>query len=97
MGAAAQLMLQYAHRIDPHRATEDVDFAVMVRDWSAYDALRTALIEGGEFCARPGSATHRLRHTSGLPLDIVPFGGVERLDRTFAWPPGYRRCSTASE
>lgn len=59
----------------------------MVRDWQAYDALRSALIESGEFSARPGPATHRLRHGSGLPLDIVPFGGVERPDRTFAWPP----------
>ena len=88
MGAAARdLILRHAHGIEAPRATEDVDFAVMVRDWQAYDALRTALIASGEFSARPGPATHRLRHTSGLPLDIVPFGGVERADRTIAWPP----------
>jgi predicted nucleotidyltransferase len=88
IGAAARdLILRYAHGIEVPRATEDVDFAVMVRDWQAYDALRTALIASGAFSARPGSATHRLRHTSGLPLDIVPFGGVEQADRTFAWPP----------
>ena len=88
MGAAARdLILRHAHGIEPTRATEDVDFAMMVRDWQAYDALRTALIASGEFSARPGPATHRLRHTSGLPLDIVPFGGIERADRTFAWPP----------
>lgn len=88
MGAAARdLILRYAHGIEASRATEDVDFAVMVRDWQAYDALRTALIASGEFSARPGPATHRLRHTSGLPLDIVPFGGVEQADRTFGWPP----------
>jgi predicted nucleotidyltransferase len=88
MGAAARdLLLQHAYGIAMRRATEDVDFAVMVRDWNAYDALRTALIGGGEFSARPGPATHRLRHASGLPLDIVPFGGIERPDRTFAWPP----------
>jgi len=90
MGAAARdLMLQYAHGIETQRATEDVDFAVMVQDWNAYDALRTALIGSGEFSARSGPATHRLRHMSGLPLDIVPFGGVERPDRTFAWPPDH--------
>jgi predicted nucleotidyltransferase len=88
MGAAARdLILRHAHGIEPTRATEDVDFATMVRDWQAYDALRTALIASGEFSARPGPATHRLRHTNGLPLDIVPFGGIERADRTFAWPP----------
>lgn len=88
MGAAARdLILRHAHGIEAPRATEDVDFAVMVRDWQAYGALRTALIASGEFSARQGPATHRLRHGSGLPLDIVPFGGVERPDRTFAWPP----------
>jgi predicted nucleotidyltransferase len=67
MGAAARdLILRYAHGIEAPRATEDVDFAVMVRDWQAYDTLRTM---------------------SGLPLDIVPFGGIEQADRTFAWPP----------
>ncbi len=90
MGAAARdLMLQYAHGIETQRATKDVDFAVMVRDWNAYDALRTALIGSGEFSERPGPATHRFRHMLGLPLDIVPFGGVERPDRTFAWPPDH--------
>lgn len=90
MGAAARdLVLQHAYGIQMRRATEDVDFAVMVRDWNAYDALRTALIRGGEFSARPGPATHRLRYASGLPLDIVPFGGIERQDRTFAWPPDH--------
>jgi len=88
MGAAARdLILRHAHGIEAPRATEDVDFTMMVRDWQAYEALRTALIAGGEFSARPGPTTHRLRHTSGLPLDIVPFGGIERADRTFAWPP----------
>lgn len=87
MGAAARdLMLWHAHGIETGRMTEDADFAVMVRDWRSFDELRKALIAGGEFTARPGPALHRLRHRSGLPLDIVPFGGVERQDRTLAWP-----------
>jgi len=88
MGAAARdLMLTHAHEIPAARLTEDADFAVMVRDWSAFEDLRAALISSGEFIARPGPATHRLRHRGGAPLDIVPFGGVERQDRTLAWPP----------
>lgn len=88
MGAAARdLMLRYAHGISAARLTEDADFAVMVRDWSAYEDLRAGLIAGGEFIARPGPVTHRLRHREGSALDIVPFGGVERQDRKLAWPP----------
>ncbi len=88
MGAAARdVMLRHGHNIEPGRQTQDVDFAVMVPDWASFAALRTALIEGGDFSERAGAATHRLRHQSGLPLDIMPFGGIERADRTIAWPP----------
>lgn len=91
MGATARdLMLQHAHNIEAKRLTVDVDVAVMVRDWDAFEALRTALISGGDFVPRPGPATHRFRFKGGLPLDIVPFGGIERSDRTIAWPPDHQ-------
>lgn len=87
MGAAARdLMLKFAHNIQSLRATEDADFALMVPSWKEFEALRASLIAGGRFRPRPGPATHRLRHSDGLPLDIVPFGGVERSNRTIAWP-----------
>ena len=89
MGAAARdIMLAHAHGIDVRRRTEDVDFAVMVKDWPQFESLRTNLILGGEFSTRPDAAAHKLCHRkSGLPLDLVPFGGIERNDRTIAWPP----------
>ncbi len=88
MGAAARdLHLLWAHGIDTRRETRDADFGVMVPDWDTFEALRTELIATGEFDARPGPAAHKLHHRSGSPLDIVPFGGVERPDRTLAWPP----------
>ena len=89
MGAAARdVMLLHVYGIDTMRKTDDIDFGVMVRDWGSFKALRQALIDGGEFEAVSNDATHKLRHTtSKYPLDIVPFGGVERADRTLAWPP----------
>jgi predicted nucleotidyltransferase len=88
MGAAARdLMLRHAHNIAPTRLTEDVDFAVMVPDWESFNVLRQGLIDSGEFAERAESAAHKLRHRQGRPLDIVPFGGIERADRTIAWPP----------
>lgn len=88
MGAAARdVMLLHAYGIDTKRKTEDMDFGVMVADWPRFDALRHALIAGGEFEAVSNDATHKLWHRSGRPLDIVPFGEVERADRTLAWPP----------
>jgi predicted nucleotidyltransferase len=89
MGAAARdIMLAHAHKIEVQRKTEDVDFAVMVNDWPQFESLRADLIKSGDFSPRPGVATHKLRHLkSDLPLDIVPFGGIERSNRTIAWPP----------
>jgi predicted nucleotidyltransferase len=91
IGAAARdITLHYAHNIDVPRKTEDVDFSVMVRDWDAFTDLRAALIGSGAFSARGGVAIHRLRHVgTQLPIDVVPFGGIERPDRTIAWPPEY--------
>jgi len=88
MGAAARdVMLLHVYGVDTKRLTEDVDFGVMVEGWPAFEVLRAALLASGVFEARHKDATHKLWHRSGLPLDIVPFGGVERADRTLAWPP----------
>ena len=60
----------------------------MVETWDAFTNLRRGLIAGGTFSAPRGPALHKLRHVpTNLPLDIVPFGGIERADRTIAWPP----------
>ena len=88
MGAAARdVMLLHVYGIQTLRLTEDMDFGVMVRDWATFEALRKALLASGAFEARSKDATHKLWHHSGRPLDIVPFGAVERPDRTLAWPP----------
>lgn len=89
MGAAARdLMLRHTYGIKTKRETKDVDLAVMVETWDDFANLRQALTVSGEFFAPSGPALHKLRHASTkLPLDIVPFGGIERADRTIAWPP----------
>jgi predicted nucleotidyltransferase len=89
VGATARdLLLLYGYGIGG-RATQDVDFCVAVDNWNAFNALRTALLASGQFTAPPGTPVHRLYHRDSRPLDIVPFGGVERADRKIAWPPDY--------
>lgn len=63
------------------RATNDVDIAVAVADAAAYERLTADLSP-----ARAGSAHKFL--VSGITVDIVPFGGIEREDRTVTWPDG---------
>jgi predicted nucleotidyltransferase len=84
VGAAARdLLLSHAHGIELQRATEDTDLALAVPDWDHFLRVRTALIATGEF--RPEGPAHRLWWRDQR-LDFVPFGGIERQDRSIAWP-----------
>jgi predicted nucleotidyltransferase len=84
VGALARdLLLMHAHGVDTGRATRDVDIAVMVSDWAAFESIRSRLVESGTFVTTP--SPHRLRY-GGLAVDIVPFGGVEDVDGTITWP-----------
>ena len=83
---ARDLHFLYAHGIDMQRKTEDIDFALAVPDWAAFAVLHERLISSGAF-AGSTTAAHRLRHHSGWPVDLVPFGGVESPERKIAWPP----------
>lgn len=83
---ARDLHLLYGHGIETLRQTEDIDFALAVPDWGAFDELQERLIKTGRF-SRSSAAAHRLRHRSNLPIDLVPFGHVETRERKIAWPP----------
>lgn len=82
---ARDVLLLYAHGIDTGRQTADVDLAIAVESWQRYDALRAALIARGFSPIPP--ALHKLQFQRSVEVDFVPFGGVERPDRTIAWPP----------
>ena len=84
VGAAARdVLLVHFHGIPLLRATEDTDVAVAVRDWDTFLALRQRLIDSRLF--RPEGPPHRF-YFGDHRLDIVPFGGVERGDRSIEWP-----------
>jgi predicted nucleotidyltransferase len=84
IGAAARdLLLVHAHGIHAARATEDTDVALAVGSWSDFQRLREALLRSGEFTA--DGPPHRLWR-GDQRLDVVPFGGVERSDRSIEWP-----------
>ncbi|WP_426594908.1 nucleotidyl transferase AbiEii/AbiGii toxin family protein [Cellulomonas sp. McL0617] len=66
----------------PNRATADVDVAVAVPSWQAFDQL-TAELE------RVGRRRHRFL-VSGVPVDVVPFGDLETSGRVVDWGDGSR-------
>lgn len=86
IGALARdLHLAYGHGIATGRATEDVDLALAISDWTAFGNIKDDLIRTGSFTT--SGVAHRLRHRSGSPVDLVPFGTLERGDRQIVWPP----------
>lgn len=85
VGATARdLVLHYAHGARIQRATQDVDFAIELADWAAFETLKGRLCDQG-FSAT--SAPHRLLGPDNTIVDIVPFGEIEDAPATLAWPP----------
>jgi predicted nucleotidyltransferase len=83
---ARDLHLHYAWGVPVQRQTGDVDFALAVPDWAAFELLRGQLVNTGRFAEVRG-LPHRLRHCDGMPVDLVPFGAIETEQRQIAWPP----------
>lgn len=88
---AREILLVHVHGLPPGRATLDVDFGVLVQTWEAFEALKMSLINAGDFVA-DRSVSHRLYAVPeivgvAMPVDLVPFGGVEAPRGSVAWPP----------
>ncbi|HUW54189.1 MAG TPA: nucleotidyl transferase AbiEii/AbiGii toxin family protein [Rhodanobacter sp.] len=106
VGATARdILLTYAHGIAIARGTADIDFALATQNWRAFESVRTSLIETGAFTAARGTK-HRLLYKNGMPVDIIPFDGVEGTNRHIEWPPehdvamnvlGYREALHCAE
>lgn len=91
-GAAARdLMLVHVHGFDVPRPTRDVDIGIAVASWDEFDRVKAHLLDTGAFFPVAGMA-HRLSFrpsadSRGVPLDILPFAGVQEPDGTLRWPP----------
>jgi predicted nucleotidyltransferase len=92
VGATARdILLTHVFGLATRRATYDVDFAVAVKDWQQFDALRTRLIARGTFTPA-NKAQQRLYYQEGgndprYPLDLVPFGPISEGTNQIACPP----------
>ncbi len=85
VGASARdLVLHHAHGAQVIRATGDIDIAVQVRAWEDFTALKSALLEKG---FTESDQKQRLISSIGLPVDIVPFGGIEDGKSRIHWMP----------
>lgn len=92
VGATARdILLTHVFGLSARRATYDVDFAIAVKDWAQFDALRARLIARGTFDSG-GQAQQRLYYKGArgdlhYHLDLVPFGRISQGTDELAWPP----------
>ena len=85
VGAAARdTILYYGYGIEMHRATEDVDLAVMVEDWDKFAQLKEEIIGTGIF--NQEREPQRFFYKGNFPVDIVPFGQISKPKDTIEWP-----------
>jgi predicted nucleotidyltransferase len=88
---ARDLILVHVHGFDVPRPTRDVDIGIAVRNWDDFEQVNERLTRGGEFSPVHG-VVHRLmfrasQNVAGIPLDILPFSGVEEPGSVLRWPP----------
>ena len=85
VGATARdLVLHLGHGAKLRSITKDVDFAIEVPSWSAFNSVKDRLCEEGFSTTK---IQHRLLSPEKMEVDIVPFGQVEDGATSIAWPP----------
>jgi predicted nucleotidyltransferase len=89
IGAGARLLLlDWKHRLPLRRTTKDWDFGVRMKNWPQYEHLHHELTRS-DAPFRGTAAEHRLQHTSGTLVDLVPFGEIEAPEGTIQWPQSH--------
>lgn len=87
VGATARdIILEHEHNIKPKRSTTDIDFAVAVETWEQYGHLKKALLDTKNVEFIKDTLNFR-KKSSGILIDIVPFGGVESPPGQIAFEP----------
>jgi len=85
---AREVILRHVFGRPAGRRTLDIDFGIAVRDWEHFESLKSALVEQAGFTAHTRARQRFLYpSTPAVVIDLIPFGGVERVDGTIAWPP----------
>ena len=86
VGATARdIILHYGYNVPIKRATADTDLGIEISSWHEFQTLKKQLTATGLFTTT--GVPHRLLYKKNLPLDIVPFGLLERPDKKITWPP----------
>jgi len=87
VGAAARdIVLGMIHHRKTRRKTNDLDIAIMIRDWEVFQEVHSGLCNLPGF-TKSSRQKQRFHYKNSLILDIIPFGEIARSDRNIYWPP----------
>ena len=85
IGATARdLIVRQLVGIASSRRTRDLDLAIAIPDWSAFDDITEALLARG--VKKDLKMTQRY-YDGDYELDLVPYGAVAKPDDHIYWPP----------
>ncbi len=88
IGATARdLVMHSVHGLAIQRATRDQDYGIQLSSWDRYQDIKNLLIARN---FRQGRQQHRLHSPQGIPIDLLPFGGLESKGTMLAWPPDFK-------
>lgn len=87
VGAAARdIVLGQIYNRKSRRRTNDLDIAIMIRDWDAFENVVVGLENIPGF-TRSTRQKQRFHYGQGMILDVIPFGEIAKYDRNIYWPP----------
>jgi len=79
------IILNYVYNITVYRKTNDIDFAIRIRNWDEYYRLTTEIQKIG--FEKNERIMQRYKY-NGMIIDFIPFGEISLNKKTIVWPDG---------
>ncbi len=86
IGAVARDIILDLYSEKSQRVTMDLDIAIAINDWSAFDALATKIVSLPNF-TKDTKQQQKFLYKSDFEIDIVPYGGIKSQNDKIYWPP----------
>ena len=76
IGAVARDIILELYDEKSKRGTMDLDIAIAINDWSAFDVLATQIVSLPNF-TKDTKQQQKFLYKSNFEIDIVPYGGIK--------------------
>ena len=86
IGAVARDIILELYDDKSKRVTMDLDIAIAINDWSAFDVLATQIVSLPNF-TKDTKQQQKFLYKSNFEIDIVPYGGIKNQNDKIYWPP----------